>query len=176
MRMRWSANIAWILLVVVVAALFIDSQPEPPNETDPLIYHSPWDDTLAAPPPLGPHPITRTAWLLEGGVTGHPTPGLNIDPNYVFDLHEPVEFVKDQLNWDLVQTSDGNRVWVQSRYLTFVRPSLKVWPAHLKVPGRTQPSVFSAPEFENPITVVKQGPADDLRPKVAGIVKSAGGR
>ena len=110
-----------------------------------LVVHVPADYLTPAPAPYPPlKPRLRTAWILESGVTGHPTPGLNIDPVHIFSCGEPVKFVKDQLNWDLVETREGESVWVQSRYLTFIRPSSKLWALQPRVPGRPKPSMLSA--------------------------------
>ena len=101
----------------------------------------------------------RNAWITKGGTTGRPQPGLNIEPTRTFACAELVYFKKDRLNWDCVQTQDGESVWVQSRFLTFIRPSAnpRVWVTHNNVPGRSKPS-FAAPatylSMEQPLQLV----------------------
>lgn len=97
-----------------------DPPPLPPPPPPPS---NPEPNVTAEPPPETKKPRLRTAWVLEDGVKGRVKPGLNMEVVKTFKQGDEVFYVKDQLNWDLVEDQKGNSMWVQSNVLTFVRPA-----------------------------------------------------
>ena len=100
-----------------------DPPPVDPPPLEPPPPRDPEPGATAAPPPATKKPRLRTAWILENGVKARKKPGLNMEVVRTFKQGDEVFFVKDQLNWDLVEDQKGNSMWVESRFLTFIRPT-----------------------------------------------------
>ncbi len=101
-----------------------DDPPLDPPPLDPPPGRDPEPGpTAAAPPPESRKPRLRTAWILENGTKARQKPGLNMEVVNTFNQGDEVFWVKDQLNWDLVEDQKGNPMWVESRSLTFIRPT-----------------------------------------------------